>query len=370
VGDISPYLPVDEAEALKTRLLAASNQGLFTPISYSDTVHIPTSNGGVLFGGLASEPQTGAVYVVTHDNPGILRLLRPGETVGRGGAPVAPAGQGIYQQNCQSCHGPDRLGTANGVALVQAAGDPVNGAAAGASRFDAAAVRAVLIAGKGRMPAFPHLAATDVDAVVTFLTSAPGGRGGRGAGPLASGAPRELIVGSGSVGTRPAAGGARGRGALPPYPDGVPPFERPVINEYNTLAHRITPPYTSIVKYDLNRPAIEWRVGFGDDPALAANGITGTGMPALNHGLVVTESGLVFGAGGDQQIRAWDSETGRRLWASPFAGNFVGSPVMYETRGRQYLLVPAASAPGGRGARPAMPPAGPLGWVAYALPRK
>jgi quinoprotein glucose dehydrogenase len=220
------------------------------------------------------------------------------------------------------------------------------------------------------MPSFPHLAAAEVDAVVAFLTSAPAGRGGRGAGPLGSGAPPELIAGAGSVATRSAAAGGRGRGGLPPYPDGVPAFERPVINEYNTVAHRIAPPYTSIVKFDLNQPAIKWRVGFGDDPALAARGITGTGMPALNHGLVVTEAGLVFGAGGDNYIRAWDGDTGRQLWASRFAGNFAGSPVMYETGGRQYLLVPAASTGGGRGAAPPPPNPGPLGWVAYALPRK
>ena len=369
VDDVSPYLPPDEAEALKARLRAATNLGLFTPISYRDTVHVPTSNGGVLFGGLASEPGTGAVYVVTHDNPGILRLLRPGETAGRGGAPAVPPGQAIYQQNCQSCHGPDRLGTANGVALLYADADPANAVAAGAPRFDAASIRAVLGAGKGRMPSFVHLAAADVDAVVAFLTSAPAGRG-RGAGPLGSGAPPELIAGAGSVATRSAAAAGRGRGGLPPYPEGVPAFERPVINEYNTVAHRIAPPYTSIVKFDLNQPAIKWRVGFGDDPALAARGITGTGMPALNHGLVVTEAGLVFGAGGDNYIRAWDGDSGHQLWASRFAGNFVGSPVMYETGGRQYLLVPAANTAGGRGAPPPPPNPGPLGWVAYALPRK
>ena len=76
-------------------------------------------------------------------------------------------------------------------------------------------------------------------------------------------------------------------------------------------------------------------------------------MPALLNGIIVTESGLVFGAGRDNQIRAWDSDTGRQLWASRFGGDFVGSPVMYETDGRQYLLVPAASAAGGRGARAA-----------------
>ena len=148
----------------------------------------------------------------------------------------------------------------------------------------------------------------------------------------------------------------------------MPQFERPVINEYNTVGNRIAPPYTSIVKYDLNAPRIAWRIGLGDDPVLAARGITGTGMAALLNGLVVTESGLVFGAGGDNQIRAWDSETGRQLWSSRFGGNFVGAPVMYETGGTQFLLVPAASSAGGRGGGPSPAPGAPLGWVAYALP--
>jgi quinoprotein glucose dehydrogenase len=372
VDDISPYLPAEEAEAFRKRLLAARNEGVFTPISHADTVHVPTSNGGVLFGGMATEPTRGAVYVVTHDNPGILRLLRPGESAGRGGPPQPP-GQPIYQQNCQACHGADRLGTDNGVPLVHTAGDPANNIPAGAPRFDANAIRAVVGAGKGRMPAFPHLTSGDVDLLVAFLTTTTGGRAGgagrgRGAGPIGSGAPPELIVGSGSVANRANAAGARGRGA-PPYPDGVPQFDRFVINEYNTVGNRIKPPYTSIVKYNLNEPAIAWRVGFGDDPALAARGVTGTGAPALLNGVIVTESGLVFGAGRDNQIRAWDSETGRQLWSSRFGGEFIGSPVMYEMDGRQYLLVPAASAAGGRGGASPAAPGAPLGWVAYALPR-
>ena len=371
VNDISPYLSPDEAATFKTRLLAAKNLGLFTPINYSDTVHIPTSNGGVLFGGMASEPATGAVYIVSHDNPGILRLLRPGETVGRNGPPQPP-GQVVYEQNCQSCHGPNRLGSDSIPALVYTAADPANNIAAGAPRFDASAIRTVVAGGKGRMPSFPHLTPADVDALVALLTTAPGARGaaaggrGRGGGPAGSGAPPELIVGSGSVSTRPEAPAARGRGALPAYPDGVPQYERPVINEYNTVGNKIRPPFTSIVKYDLNAPAIKWRVGFGDDPELAAHGITGTGAPGLVNGVIVTASGLLFGAGRDNQIRAWDTDTGRQLWSSRFGGDFVGSPVMYEMAGRQYLLVPAASTPP-RGAAPDA--TAPLGWIAYALPR-
>jgi quinoprotein glucose dehydrogenase len=358
VGDVSPYLPADEAERFTARLRSAKNLGLFTPINYADTVHVPTSNGGVLFGGMAAEPATGAVYVVTHDNPGILRLLRPGERIGRGGPPPSP-GQAVYQQHCQSCHGPDRLGSDSVPALVYATADPAKDITAGAPRFDAAAIRTAITAGKGRMPPFAHLTAADVDALVALLTAPPGGRGfaaggrGRGAAPLSSGAPPELIAGAGSAWTRPDTAAARGRGVLPPYPDGVPAYERPVINEYNTVGNRIAPPFTSIVKYDLNVPGIKWRVGFGDDPQLAARGVTGTGTPGMLNGVIVTASGLLIGAGRDNTIRAWDSDTGTQVWSARFTGDFIGSPVMYEMAGRQYLLVPASP-----------------GWIAYALPLK
>jgi len=326
----------------------------------------------VLFGGMASEPATGAVYVVSHDNPGILRLLRPGERIGRGSPPESP-GQAVYQQNCQSCHGADRQGLDSAPALVYATADPVNGIAASTPRFDAVAIRTVIAAGKGRMPSFPHLASADIDALVALLTTPPGGRGpgpggrGRAGVALSSGAPPGLIAGAGSAMTRPEVPAARGRGVLPPYPDGLPPYERPVINEYNTVGNRIAPPFTSIVKYDLNVPAIKWRVGFGDDPELAARGVAGTGTPGLLNGVIVTASGLLFGAGRDNAIRGWDTDTGAQLWSSRFGGDFIGSPVMYEMAGRQYLLVPAAGTPP-RGAGAA--PTGPLGWIAYALPLK
>ena len=194
VEDISPYLSPEEAETFKKRLLAADNKGIFTPISLKDTVHVPTSNGGVLFGGTAARPGTAEIFVVAHENPGILRLLRPGED--RGGGPPAPPGQLVYQQSCQACHGPERQGTETGVPLVHLAADPANNITAGAPRFDAAAIRTVLATGKGRMASFPHLAAADVDALVTFLTAAEveAGVGGRGARRRSSGIRRAAGV--------------------------------------------------------------------------------------------------------------------------------------------------------------------------------
>ena len=391
VDDVNPALPAAEKEAFIKRLLAADNQGIFTPISLKDTVHVPTSNGGVLAGGTTSNPR-GDMYIVAHNNPGILHLVDPAAAPARGGgAPQMPPGQPVYQANCQSCHGPNREGVADsGPALLYTAADPANNIVAGAPRYTAQAIRTVITSGKGRMPAFPHLTATEVDTLVTYLTTPAGGRGvlggglaggrGRGAGPAGSGAPPELIAGSGSAWTRPEAAGGRGRGAAMPYPEGTQNFTRYTINEYNTVGNKIKPPFTYIVKYDLNEPAIKWRVPYGDDPALAAQGITGTSVPGLQNGLIVTEAGLLFGAGRDSVVRAWDTDNGRELWSSRFGGNMNGQLAMYEMGGRQYLLVPAAAAAGGRGGAPGPAPAGgpqgataataPMGWVAYALPAR
>jgi len=304
----------------------------------------------------------------------MLRLVKPSATPGA----FTPAGQQIYQQHCQQCHGADRQGTGDGVPLVYANADPAANIAAGASRFNAETIRAILETGRNRMPPFPHLSAADVDILIRYLTAIPGGGGfGRGGPPVASGAPPELIAGSGSVWERPGAQDGRGRGAAPPYPEGGPQTERYVINEYGTIGSRMKPPFTTIVKYDLNVPAIKWRIGFGDDPSLVGRGVTGTGVTQMRNSIIVTGSGLVLGAGRDNQIRAWDSESGKQLWSSWFGGNFIGSPAMYETDGRPYLLVPAAgtAAPPARGAGPAaavpaVPPGSPMGWVAYSLPQK
>ena len=84
-----------------------------------------------------------------------------------------------------------------------------------------------------------------------------------------------------------------------------------MINTYGTIGNGMKPPFTTIVKYDLNVPAIKWRVGFGDDPALIERGVTGTGVTQMRNSIIITESGLIFGAGRDNQIRAWDSDTGK-----------------------------------------------------------
>ena len=75
--DLSPYLAPGEHERLKRQIDTARNKGLFTPPSTQDTVEMPGNNGGANFGGVASDPIHGWVYVISKDLPSMLKLTLP-----------------------------------------------------------------------------------------------------------------------------------------------------------------------------------------------------------------------------------------------------------------------------------------------------
>src|SRR5262249_51637928 len=87
--DINPYLLTPaQQERFRQRVKAARNEGIFTPIGFTDTIHIPGNNGGSNFGSTSANPNDGTVYVISYDIPAIIRLLTPEEAVVRatGGA--------------------------------------------------------------------------------------------------------------------------------------------------------------------------------------------------------------------------------------------------------------------------------------------
>jgi quinoprotein glucose dehydrogenase len=156
------------------------------------------------------------------------------------------------------------------------------------------------------------------------------------------------------------------------YPEGVAAPERLVMDGYGLHPDAIGPPYTTLTAYDLNRAAIKWQIGLGDEPRLVAQGIRGTGSTSLavKGSAIVTSNGLLFVNAADQKVHIYDANTGKELHQLPLGAMTTGSPSMYEHNGRQYLLV-TASTQGGRGG--AVPggvyPTGPTGVIAYALPR-
>jgi quinoprotein glucose dehydrogenase len=366
--DINPYLLTpEEREQFKQRIASARNEGLFTPIGFSEVIHMPGNNGGSNFGSTSSNPTDGTVYVISYDIPAIMRLLTPQEAAARGGrggggGAAAGPGLGVFQRDCQACHGADRGGTPNGASLIGVA-----------ARLSAEEMRSAVTNGKGRMPPMPHLVPTDVDAVVAYLAAAdaPGRAGGRGRGGAAAPTfPPGPVVESGPAVARPGGGGRGGRATGPQaYPQGVDaPAERYTMNGYGLYANIVRPPYTTLTSYDLNKGTIKWQVPLGDDPRLASLGITGTGTAGdFKFGVIPTITGLVFVAGGDDKIHVYDAATGKQLWERPLGAASRGIPAMYEYQGRQYLLM-TASDPGvgpNRNPRPDLP----RGYVAFALPK-
>jgi len=125
----------------------------------------------------------------------------------------------------------------------------------------------------------------------------------------------------------------------------------------------VAPPWGTLNAIDLNTGDYAWKVPLGEYPELAAQGLKDTGSENYG-GPVVTAGGLVFIAATnhDRKIRAFDKSTGALLWQATLPSSGNATPAVYESRGRQFVVIAAG---GGKS-----PQGGPGGvYVAFALPR-
>jgi quinoprotein glucose dehydrogenase len=106
----------------------------------------------------------------------------------------------------------------------------------------------------------------------------------------------------------------------------------------------LTPPWSQITAYDLNKGTILWQVPNGDSLQLVGRGVRGTGSHQARAGLVVTAGGLVFIGTPDHKLRAYDEDTGKVVWEKVVSGPINGVPAVYEMNGRQYLAVAVGAA--------------------------
>ena len=222
------------------------------------------------------------------------------------------------------------------------------------------------------MPAFPDLDNATLRSILTFL-----GNAGDTAVVVAK---STMVVASGGapggLDLRPPVGPRYSPLGGPPYPEGLDtPRDRyyTLWGLYPDQPFVISPPWSSVVAYDLNKGTIKWKVPFGQDAKAAEEGATDTGaFMAEHHGMIVTATGLIFIAASDGKLRAYDEETGKTLWTVTLPSSSEGIPAMYEANGRQYLVISASSNPNtaGRG-RMTAPGTGQIkGYIAFALPEK
>ena len=111
------------------------------------------------------------------------------------------------------------------------------------------------------------------------------------------------------------------------------------------------PPWGELSAVNVSTGDIAWRVPLGSFDELDAKGVPKTGTPNMG-GSIATAGGLVFiGATADARFRAFDSRTGKELWATKLNDNARAVPITYQGKnGKQYVAIMAA---GGSASQPA-----------------
>ncbi len=307
LDDINPYLDPQEKARIHDILVKASNDGIYTPPAYNQaTIEVPGENGGANQGSTAADPSTGVMYVKSYDEPTIHRMTEapPVRRLSTTQGTLEQRGYALYTRNCITCHGPNRERITFPAKI-------------GFDRFTT-----VVRSGNGVMPAFSETTLTPEDllTLAAYLKDPIAGEGN----------PENPQV-------NPSA---------PPPPTGQTRFYGQfgfVFRAKNGLP-AFSPPWSSIVAYDLNDGTIKWRRPIGTTPGLAAQGIKDTGSSDfIRNGPVVTGGGLLFiGTGPDRRIQALDKDTGKTLWETELDANPDGIPAVYEIRGREYVAFYAA----------------------------
>jgi glucose dehydrogenase len=317
-GMLTTRTPEAHAAAVE-QFARMRSEGQFIPFGVDrPAVVFPGYDGGAEYGGQAFDPETGLYYVNAND------LAWTGQLAPNTGG---QSGRALYLQHCALCHRDDRAGTPPQIPTLAGID----------TRRTFSQVVTVVRKGAGRMPGFPALEQTAVNAIAQFLM------------------------------TGEDAAAQRGRGAAPSR-------AHPLINNaYRFTGYKkfldpqgypaVAPPWGTLNAIDLNTGDYAWKVPLGEYPELAAQGMKDTGSENYG-GPIVTAGGLVFIAATnhDRKIRAFDKTTGALLWESTLPSSGNATPAVYESRGRQFVVIAAG---GGKS-----PQGGPGGtYVAFALPQ-
>ncbi len=309
--DIVTNRTPEARRAVLERLRKLKNGPQFTPPSLEGTVVFPGFDGGGEWGGPAFDPETGLLYVNANEMAWVLRLVPKEITRG------PSSGRTIYNRNCAACHHEDLAGSPPEFPALRDI----------AKKHSEAEVRDVIVKGAGRMPGFRRLPEHELNALLRFLmrgenvttaseTSAPG--------------PNDLKYSTDGYNKFL-------------DPDGFP---------------AVAPPWGTLNAINLNTGEYAWKIPFGEIPE---SGLKNTGSENYGGGIVTAGGVLFIGATNhDKKMRVYDKRTGKLLWEYTMDAAGNATPVVYEWKGRQYVVIAAG------GGKSGAPSGG--SYYAFALP--
>jgi len=280
-------------------LFRQSQHGQFVPFSSKvPTLLLPGFDGGAEWGGAAADPD-GILYVNATEMAWVAQLIAEPKA---DALAVMTPGHRLYATTCIGCHGPDRAGNPS-------SGYPsLKNISARKTRED---ISKLLKTGRGMMPAFPWLNATDQQKLIDFLFDS------------------EKTEGSGS------------QVATSPEIDRKTPYKLDGYVKFLDIEGypAIKPPWGTLNAIDLNTGEYRWKVTLGDFKEVSAKSGSPTG--AENYGgPVVTKSGLIFiAATKDGMFRAFDKRTGKLLWETKLPAAGFATPTTYQIDGKQYIVI-------------------------------
>ncbi len=321
VADLNTLVPDSSYQDIKKKLEGYNTAaGIFTPPSKEGTVIFPGFDGGGEWGGPAYDPTTAVLYLNASQMPWILTMNEVKEKP-KTGETNLQAGERLYHSTCMACHGTERQGSGNNPTLVG-----VN------KKYDEQQFAALVTSGRRMMPAFKHLAPSEIHAVASFV--------------LDNQQEQKQKF------TPPARAEDQWRNL---------PYTSTGYNKFLTKEGypAIMPPWGTLTAVDLNTGEYLWKDTVGDYPDWKAKGIhTGTEMYG---GPVVTAGGLIFlAATSDAKIRAFNKRTGKLLWEADLPASGFATPAVYEVNGKQFLVIACG---GGKLGKPSGD-----AYVAFALP--
>jgi quinoprotein glucose dehydrogenase len=249
------------------------------------------------------------MYLNANESPWVIPARTPVSEQSSGQQPRQTnyqVGKALYEANCASCHGMDRMAGQTNPALKTypaLAGPGV--------QLDEAGVRSLIATGQGTMPAFAQLTPPQRTAIASYVLDLKDKQ-------------QELFANSPQVN-------------LPeyyriPYREGG--FKFLTKEGYPG----VKPPWGHLSAIDLNTGEVIWRQTIGDYPELKAKGIH---AGSENFGApVVTAGGVVFiAATRDEKIRAFHKTTGELLWEANLPAAGIATPAVYQASGKQYVVI-------------------------------